>query len=149
MFFFSFFFNSSIYTVIAPGTLRPYFNYNVAVTVHEAQGPCEIEVGIFGSTYNKSKIINMLPMSTKNVEFELPDLEKDDYRLSLKGLSGIIFENSTDLKFEDYNPLVYIQIDKPVYKPGDLVQFRVIFLNQKTHPEHLKTPTTIVIKVRI
>lgn len=41
--------------------------------------------------------------------------------------------------------MVYIQTDKATYKPGDLVRYRVLFLDDQTRPAKLKNPVDIFI----
>ncbi|XP_036328135.1 CD109 antigen-like isoform X1 [Rhagoletis pomonella] len=133
------------YSVIGPGTIRSNFKYNVAVSVHKAEGPCKIDVAITGPSYNETKTVEVQPMSTENVEFDVPTLKEGDYNLTAKGVSGITFENSTKLNYADYKPAIFIQTDKATYKPGDLVQFRVLFLDANTRPAKIDKPITILI----
>ncbi|XP_017476948.1 PREDICTED: CD109 antigen isoform X8 [Rhagoletis zephyria] len=133
------------YSVIGPGTIRSNFKYNVAVSVHKAEGPCKIDVAITGPSYNETKTVEVQPMSTENVEFNVPTLKEGDYNLTAKGVSGITFENTTKLNYADYKPAIFIQTDKATYKPGDLVQFRVLFLDANTRPAKIDKPITILI----
>ncbi|XP_054743838.1 thioester-containing protein 1 allele R1 isoform X8 [Anastrepha obliqua] len=133
------------YSVIGPGTIRSNFKYNVAVSVHKAEEPCKIDVAITGPSYNETKTVEVQPMSTENVEFIVPILKEGAYNLSAKGVSGIVFENSTKLNYADYKPSIFIQTDKATYKPGDLVQFRVLFLDANTRPANIEKPITILI----
>lgn len=134
-----------LYSVVGPGTIRSNFKYNVAVSVHKADQPCTISVSINGPSYNESKMVDVQPMSTQNVEFNVPQLANGDYNLTAVGIKGITFENSTRLNYADYKPLIFIQTDKATYKPGDLVQFRVLFLDPNTRPEDVKQPISILI----
>ncbi|CAD6999792.1 unnamed protein product [Ceratitis capitata] len=133
------------YSVIGPGTIRSNFKYNAVVSVHKAEGPCKIEVGITGPSFNETKTVELQPMSTENVEFNVPKLKDGEYKLVAKGVSGLTFENSTNLNYADYKPNTFIQTDKATYKPGDLVQFRVLFLDENTRPAKIEKPVTIVI----
>jgi uncharacterized protein YfaS (alpha-2-macroglobulin family) len=72
----------------------------------------------------------------KELEIRDEEEEKMDvkYILTVEGLDGIVFTETATLK-SNYRPLtVLIQIDKPIYKPGDMVQFRAIVLNGDTKP---------------
>lgn len=135
--------------MIGPGTIRSNFKYNVAVSVHKAEGPSKIDVSITGPSFNETKTVELQPMSTGNVEFNVPQLQDGDYSLVAKGVSGLHFENSTKLNYADYKPATFIQTDKATYKPGDLVQFRVLFLDANTRPAKIEQPITILINVRI
>lgn len=134
-----------MYSVIGPGTIRSNFKYNVAVSVHKAEGKSVIKVGITGPSYNETKQIEVDPMSTTNVEFDVPKLSSGDYNLTAVGVEGIIFQNSTKLNYADNKPSIYIQTDKATYKPSDLVQFRVIFLDANTRPAIIDSPIKLEI----
>lgn len=134
-----------MYSVIGPGTIRSNFKYNVAVSVHKAEAKSVIKVGITGPSYNETKQIEVEPMSTTNVEFDVPKLSSGDYNLTAVGVEGIIFHNSTKLNYAENKPSIYIQTDKATYKPSDLVQFRVIYLDSKTRPAVIDSPIKLEI----
>ncbi|XP_034669011.1 CD109 antigen isoform X3 [Drosophila subobscura] len=136
---------TGLYSVVGPGTIRSNFKYNVAVSVHQADGPSQLRISINGPSYNETKQIEVLPMSTQNVEFDVPKLASGDYNLTAVGVSGIVFENSTKLNHADDKPSTFIQTDKATYKPADLVQFRVLILDEQTRPAKIDKPITIAI----
>ncbi|XP_016962296.1 CD109 antigen [Drosophila biarmipes] len=134
---------NGIYTVVAPKTLRSLSPYKVAVTVHNAPGPSQISVSLKGDSFNGSKTVNVKPMSSEAIEFDIPKLTSGDYHLQVEGTGGIVFKNSTKLAFAEDKNWVYIQSDKATYKPGDLVQFRVLFVDKHTRPAVIDKPITI------
>ncbi|XP_017858383.1 PREDICTED: CD109 antigen isoform X2 [Drosophila arizonae] len=136
---------TGLYTIIAPGTIRSNFKYNVAVSVHKAEGKSTIKVGITGPSYNETKEVELLPMSTTNVEFDVPTLSSGDYNLTADGTEGVIFKNTTKLNYADNKPSIFIQTDKATYKPSDLVRYRVLFLDENTRPAAIDKPITIAI----
>lgn len=138
---------NSMYTVIAPGTIRSESKYSVAVSVHKADKPCVIDVEINGKFYNDTKRVTVDEMSTQKVEFDVPKLIEGEYSLKVSGVSGIIFENTTNLNYADHKPNIFIQTDKAKYKPADLVQFRVLVLDENTRPAKIENPINILIMV--
>ncbi|SPP79668.1 CD109 antigen isoform X2 [Drosophila guanche] len=136
---------TGLYSVVGPGTIRSNFKYNVAVSVHQADGPSQLRISLNGPSYNETKEIEVLPMSTQNVEFDVPKLASGDYNLTAVGVSGIVFENSTKLNMADDKPSTFIQTDKATYKPADLVQFRVLILDEQTRPAKIDKPITIAV----
>ncbi|XP_044316280.1 CD109 antigen-like isoform X6 [Drosophila rhopaloa] len=136
---------TGLYTVVGPGTIRSNSTYNVVVSVHKADGPSQIKVSLNGPSYNETKQIELPPMSTENVEFEVPKLATGDYNLTAEGISGVIFQNSTKLNYADEKPSTFIQTDKATYKPADLVQFRILFLDENTRPAKIDKPISVVI----
>lgn len=79
------------------------------------------------------------------MKFQLPELSEGDYNVTAEGVKGIEFKNTTKLNFESKHYSVYIQTDKATYKPGDLVRYRVFFLDEETRPAKLKNPVDIFI----
>ncbi|XP_026834428.1 CD109 antigen isoform X2 [Drosophila erecta] len=136
---------SGLYSVVGPGTLRSNSKYNVAVSVHKADGPSQIKVSLNGPSYNETKQVELPPMSTQNVEFEVPKLATGNYELTAEGLSGVVFKNSTKLNYADEKPSVFVQTDKATYKPADLVQFRILFLDENTRPAKIGKPISVII----
>ncbi|KAI8041965.1 hypothetical protein M5D96_003262 [Drosophila gunungcola] len=137
--------SSCLYTVVGPGTIRSNSKYNVVVSVHKADGPSQIKVSLNGPSYNETKQIELPPMSTESVEFEVPKLATGDYNLTAQGISGVVFQNSTKLNYADEKASTFVQTDKATYKPADLVQFRIIFLDENTRPAKIDKPISVVI----
>ncbi|XP_017097838.2 thioester-containing protein 1 allele S1 isoform X6 [Drosophila bipectinata] len=136
---------SGLYSVVGPGTIRSNSKYNVAVSVLKADGPSQIKVSLNGPSFNETKEIEVLPSATQNVEFEVPKLASGDYNLTAEGVSGVVFRNTTKLNHADEKPSVFVQTDKATYKPADLVQFRVLFLDENTRPARIEGPISVVI----
>ncbi|KAH8411964.1 hypothetical protein KR222_003896, partial [Zaprionus bogoriensis] len=124
----------SLYSIIAPNTVRPNSQYHVAVSIHNAVESARIKVGILGSSYTDFKTVELRPFSTQLLHFEIPALKADRYRLTAEGLSGIIFTNETQLHYEPKQHTVLVQTDKSIYKPGDLVHYRVLLLDANLKP---------------
>ncbi|KAH8271018.1 hypothetical protein KR018_000174 [Drosophila ironensis] len=134
-----------MYSVVGPGTIRSNSKYNVAVSVHKADGPSQIKVSLNGPSFNETKNIEVLPMGTENVEFVVPKLASGDYNLTAEGVSGVVFRNTSKLNFADEKPSTFVQTDKATYKPADLVQFRILFLDENTRPAKIDEPISVVI----
>lgn len=65
-----------------------------------------------------------------NYTFQLPELKKGDYYLSVVGTEGIQYKSTRKLHFNNLKNFIKIQIPKSNYRPRELVQFRVIFHNE-------------------
>ncbi|CAG7728605.1 unnamed protein product, partial [Allacma fusca] len=57
------------------------------------------------------------------------------YNLTVRGSDGLTFENTTELVFNPKSSTIIIQTDKPIYKPGELLQFRVLLLDRSFRPK--------------
>lgn len=64
------------------------------------------------------------------VPLQLPDLAAGDYRLKVSARG---FEETADIQVED-GTLVFLETDKPIYKPGQTVHIRVLTLDPTLRP---------------
>ncbi|KAM7352866.1 thioester-containing protein 1 allele R1-like [Cochliomyia hominivorax] len=134
------------YSILAPGVMKSNRKYNVIITLHDSETPCIIRVGVGGRSYNNSDEVELQPFETKMIEFFPPKLEKGDYKLLAEGVKGCAFRNESELYIEsDVGPKIYIQTDKSVYKPMDIVRFRVVILDEHTRPVNIKEPIRVEI----
>ncbi|XP_005179179.1 alpha-2-macroglobulin isoform X3 [Musca domestica] len=137
---------TGFYTIVAPGTIQSNYEYDVSVTLHDSPEPAKIKVGITGKKYNNTQTVNVASGETKVVHFDITQLEDGDYKLETEGVKGLTFKNSTELVYKNEGPKVYIQTDKAVYKPGDLVQYRILALDENTRPAKLHEPLNVGIR---
>lgn len=61
-------------------------------------------------------------------------MKKDRYNLTAEGLSGIRFTNETQLNFDAKQFTVMVQSDKAIYKPTDIVHYRVLIMDTNLKP---------------
>nr|XP_036668628.1 alpha-2-macroglobulin [Drosophila suzukii] len=124
------------YTIVGPGTIHSNRDYNVAVAVHQTKEPVTLKVGITGPSYNETQEVELASSDEfKQITFKLPPLESGEYNLTAEGVKGLEFKNTTKLSWESFRPYIKIQTDKGKYKPGDTINYRVIFLNENLLPE--------------
>ncbi|XP_055593784.1 thioester-containing protein 1 allele S3-like isoform X1 [Uranotaenia lowii] len=57
-----------------------------------------------------------------------------EYNLKVQFTSGVEASFDVPLSYVNKNYIVLIQTDKPIYKPGNTVRFRVIVLDESTRP---------------
>lgn len=74
-------------------------------------------------------------------------MEPGQYRLNAEGLSGIDFRNEKPLSLVLKNASIFVQSDKAIYKPGDLVRFRILVLDLNMKPVPSAEPINIFITV--
>ncbi|XP_030377047.1 CD109 antigen-like isoform X2 [Scaptodrosophila lebanonensis] len=123
------------YTIVGPGTIHSNRDYNVAVAVHGIKEPAKLKIGITGPSHNETQTVELAkPDEYKQLTFKLPPLKEGQYNLTAEGVSGLVFTNTTKLNWEEVKPFVKIQTDKGKYKPGDTINFRVIFLDENLRP---------------
>lgn len=92
-------------------------------------------MGITGPSYNETKVVEATQNEVKHVEFDLPVLEKGDYNLTAEGVDCLgNFKNTTKLNYNKFTNHVRIQTDKGLYKPGDEINYRVLFMDKDLKP---------------
>ncbi|XP_037809423.1 CD109 antigen-like [Lucilia sericata] len=138
--------SDSYYTVNAPGVIISNRKYSIVIALHEASGPCTIRVGVEGPNFNEFENVNLQPYESKLIEILPKKLIHGNYSLKAEGLSGLSFKNVSQLYANVYyGPKMYIQTDKAVYKPQDMVKFRVVVLDEHTRPLNIEDPVHVEI----
>ncbi|XP_058449538.1 thioester-containing protein 1 allele S3-like [Malaya genurostris] len=124
-------------SVIGPKMIRPNQTYSVVFSnsltrnirlAMALQGPGNS--GVFQRT---TVAINR--RSGKLGTFQVGNIVEGDYRLSIGSIDqDFNFNKEVDLVYEQKTISVFIQTDKPVYKPGDTMHFRVVVVDADTRP---------------
>ena len=65
------------------------------------------------------------------IELNVPDIEEGDYEILVKG-NG--FEDKAPVRVEK-SRLIFVDSDKPIYKPGQTIQIRAVTLDSELRPE--------------
>uniref|UniRef100_A0A4Y0BE58 TEP1-F n=1 Tax=Anopheles funestus TaxID=62324 RepID=A0A4Y0BE58_ANOFN len=128
--------------VVGPKFIRANQNYTVVVSNFlphlskvELMMRLEGEPDDGRTILNVTEIIEVWRRTTKDITFHLPeDLSAGNYRIIIDGQRGFSFHKEVGLVFLSKTISCLIQIDKPVFKPGDTVQFRVIVLDAELKP---------------
>lgn len=121
------------------------------MTSHNLPNEVDVLVGVKGTDSEKNKnfdsfkSVTVSPGETKLVEIPIGSLFEGEYKLYAKGVRGIEFQNETDLEYNTKQFSLFMQTDKSVYKPGDLVRFRVIFLDGSLKTPKLNIPIQVFI----
>lgn len=120
---------------MGPAKIRPNSDYHVTVSIHDSIQPVQVKITISGqpdqgpfNSVSKNVVINH--DETRIMNFEIGEWTPGNYKLKVEGDDGgDKFSNETALQFEKKSYSVFIQTDKAIYKPGQLVQFRIIVVN--------------------
>nr|XP_022900872.1 CD109 antigen-like [Onthophagus taurus] len=135
--------SQGIYKISCSKILRPNSEFHVSISLGTASLPIIVETTITGNSF-KGKVfsakdtIKVSPNSSKLATLQIADIEDGVYSLLISGSGGVTFEESIPkLRFLRKSFSVLIQTDKPVYKPGDLIQFRTIILGPSLRPSEV------------
>lgn len=104
-----------------------------------------MRVGIEGvqNKYENFRDITIQPMTSQLIRFDTGYMEPGQYRLNAEGLSGLDFHEQKVISFHSKNVSVLIQTDKALYKPKDVIRFRVIVLDINMKPVPSQEPVHI------
>ncbi|XP_042871742.1 CD109 antigen-like [Penaeus japonicus] len=124
------------YLVVAPRLVRAGQVYRLVVNILEPSPSLVVRATIFRDNIELAAVEHECESDAPQV-LELmvpPGSAGGKYRLRLEGnelggLTGSAFTNETVLSFSPKGATVLVQTDKPVYKQGDVVRFRVVALD--------------------
>lgn len=128
------------YTIIAPSKLRPNSDYHISVSLHNTPQHVDVDISLQGQESDSgrfnsiSKTVLLNSEETRILNLEIGEWGPGTYKLSVVGSGGIEFRNESTITYEAKSYSVFIQTDKAIYKPGQLVQFRAIVVNPSLIP---------------
>jgi CD109 antigen len=119
------------YVAIVPSTLHSGSTEAVSLSLFSGDRliPGRVEVALL-----KDKEVLVKTSGNINgkgtIELDIPDIEDGDYEILVKG-NG--FEDKAAVKVEK-SQLLFLESDKPIYKPGQTIQMRAITLDSELRP---------------
>ncbi|XP_022095185.1 alpha-2-macroglobulin-like isoform X2 [Acanthaster planci] len=135
------------YLVISPKVLFAGQEESICITIQDAEEPVEVMLSFMEN--NVTEISRAPPF---NVEFEttcsrveVPTLDESPKRVTLKVQMKRLSASEAELAAEKKVAIVkkesetYVQTDKPIYKPGQPVMFRVLTLDSDLKPDKTAT----------
>lgn len=71
----------------------------------------------------------------EQVSFEIGKLTEGNYKLMIDSVdSSFNFNDQVDLVYHNKTESIFVQLDKPLYKPGDMIRFRIIVVDIDLKP---------------
>jgi len=119
------------YIAVVPGVLQSGGEEAVTVTLYNDAGLASgrVEVTLLGNgTELASAAGNIKGKGT--IQFQVPDVEEGEYEISIKGEG---FEDKAAVSVER-SYLIFVETDKPIYKPGQTIHMRAITLDPDLKP---------------
>lgn len=127
-------------SVIGPKLIRPFTPYTVAFA-NSLQRDARLEVLLEGPIDGEAvlngppKLVAVTRRTGKSLTFEVGDIPNGEYRLSIKSVAvDFSFNEEIDLIYDGKTESLFVQLDKPIYKPGDVMRFRVVVVDVNTRP---------------
>ncbi len=120
------------YIALAPAVLRAGQTEAISVSLFAGQDPAKGEVSLAllqrtGMLAESKAYIEASGM----VELQVPDVSPGNYELEIRGQG---FVERTSLRIESRNPVLLLETDKPIYKPGQDILIRVLQLGPELKP---------------
>uniref|UniRef100_A0A182NP76 TEP1-F n=1 Tax=Anopheles dirus TaxID=7168 RepID=A0A182NP76_9DIPT len=133
--------------VVGPKYIRPNQEYKLVITNHNhTHERVNLKVRIVGEaddgqSFLNESIVVLKRTSTAELTFPIPEkLPPGQYKVIIDGMHGFRFHEVAELMHLSKSVSGLIQINKPVFKAGDTVQFRVIVLDTDLKPPaHVKS----------
>lgn len=144
--------HNDVYTIVAPQNIRSHSDYKISITLHDYitnyTEPVTIRVAIEdGIKYKNERNITISSSKTELVTLPIDHLENRGYRFVAEALSGMNFTEKENLKIESKEVSLFIQTDKAIYKPGELIKFRVLILDYKLRPVKLTSERPLNVNI--
>ncbi|XP_058456962.1 thioester-containing protein 1 allele S3-like [Malaya genurostris] len=126
-------------SIIGPKIIRVNQSYAIVFS-NSLPHAVRLEVLLEGSSGDRSVLkenfeIMMNSKTDNTTTLQVGDIPWGVYKLSMKSLeSDFKFKDTVDLVYDPKPTYVLMQTDKPVYKPGDVLRFRVLVMDIDTKP---------------
>lgn len=127
--------------MLAPAKLRPNSDYHVSVSLHNMESDHEdVDITIQGVDQESGKLNQISKTIVLNNEesrilnFEIGAWGRGNYKILAVGRGALDFRNESSITYEAKSYSCFIQTDKAIYKPGQVVQFRAILVNPSLLP---------------
>ncbi|XP_053692175.1 thioester-containing protein 1 allele R1-like [Sabethes cyaneus] len=125
--------------VIGPKFIRANNAYSIAFSnsfTNNLRLKLELEGLREGVTVlNETNDIKLSSKTGKCVSFQVGAIPEAEYSLSVRSLEdSFVFNEIIELLYDKKSSSIFIQTDKPVYTPGDVLRFRVIAIDADTRP---------------
>ncbi|MGI5835835.1 MAG: alpha-2-macroglobulin family protein [Chloroflexota bacterium] len=119
------------YLVVAPRVMRSGQKETVSVSLFHGDKPAsgDIRLALFRDG-SEMAAASTFVQERGNLELALPRLAQGEYQLQLTGSS---FTAESSVRIED-GTLLFVESDKPIYKPGQTVHLRAITLDPQLKP---------------
>jgi CD109 antigen len=119
------------YTAVVPGTLQSDSTQTASVALFSGDRPTKgrVELSLFKGTTRIASASRSID-GKGSIQLEVPAVEEGEYNIQIKGDN---FKDEAKVRIEN-NFLVFLETDKPIYKPGQTIQMRVFTLNSELRP---------------
>ncbi|XP_071965848.1 uncharacterized protein [Antedon mediterranea] len=129
------------YLIMAPKVMVAETTENVCIQLMNMTGPMYLSVKLMdGETVLKRIPLYFMEFPFVCLPIEVPkvtQVERFEATLLIYAHNDVepLFTTSKKIFVEPRNSKTFIQTDKPIYKPGQTVKFRILTIDQNLHPK--------------
>ena len=137
------------YMVVAPEVLRSGETHNIPVSLFRGAEPAEGTVRLELSEPGSGRVVaraSRFVRGSGSVPLAVPPGAEGSYSLQVsgEGTGGGSFEDSARIQVQTAPVILFLETDKPIYKPGQELQIRALRLNTDLKP--ISGPVTLEIQ---
>ena len=138
------------YVAVAPAALNAGQANTVSVSLFDGAEPARGKVRIaLAESEDGAPLAEAVEDVTGNapIQMAVPPLDDGTYVMRLTGYGGggaTQFERASNVEVRSATPVLFLETDKPIYKPGQRVHFRVLRLDNDLRP--LPGPVTVEVQ---
>ncbi|XP_055347016.1 CD109 antigen-like isoform X2 [Paramacrobiotus metropolitanus] len=136
---------SIIYYITAPVVIKPFSQYPISVTITNSSSPVDITLTVKQKFWgikdqNDTAVVTTSGKveagSTVRFTLDVKNLDTGSFVLEAKGQDqqGHNFTDEASLTVRRTSNLIFIQTDKPLYKLGDTVKYRILAVDLALKP---------------
>ncbi len=119
------------YAIVIPDTFQAGSPQAIAVTLFQGDRTVsgKVELTVFNGDEEIINVEKVIP-GKGTIAFAVPDVPEGEYGIRIKGDN---FEDEAVIKIER-NFLIFVESDKPIYKPGQTIRMRAFTLDAELKP---------------
>ncbi|ROL50863.1 Alpha-2-macroglobulin-like protein 1 [Anabarilius grahami] len=131
-------FNKMFFMVTFPAVIESGSEAKLCVTLLKPQESLTLTVSLLDDKNRTTKLVQQVSSTPfhRSFSFQAPRVDGESVQKMKVEVQGRVFRVTDERKvmFRRYLPLTFIQTDKPIYNPGQMVNFRVVTMDAKFVP---------------
>ena len=136
------------YVAVAPRVLHSGQTHNITASLFQGKEPAQGSVSLTLSKPETGRVIaeaTGFVQGSGPVPLSVPELSEGGYTLTVAGDADVgAFFESAEVQVRAASTILFLETDKPIYKPGQLVNIRALRLDQDLKP--LPGPLTVEVQ---
>ncbi|KAK7134020.1 hypothetical protein R3I94_015770 [Phoxinus phoxinus] len=127
-----------LFMVMFPAVIESGSDAKLCITLLKSQESLTMTVSLLDDTTGTTQLVQQVFSKPfhRCFGFQAPQVDRESVQKLKVEVQGRVFRATEERKvmFRRYLPLTFIQTDKPIYNPGQTVNFRVVTMNAKLVP---------------